>query len=61
MTTPIDRLVEAAKTVRNMLDQLPMGIDYDADPNDQSPEDMVAHLGGLMYQILNKALVDLGE
>jgi hypothetical protein len=61
MTTPIDRLVEAAKTVRDMLDQLPMGIDYDADPDDQSPEDMVAHLGGLMYQILNKALVDLGE
>lgn len=32
------------------LEQLPMGVDEQADVNDQSPDDMTAHVGGLAWQ-----------
>lgn len=38
--------------VCDMLHDLPSGIDMDADPNNTSPEDMTAHIGGLCWQRL---------
>jgi len=32
------------------LEQLPMGVDEDANVDDQSPADMTAHVGGLAWQ-----------
>lgn len=38
------------------LTELPGGIDYDADASEQSPEDAVAHIGGLIWQDLTNLL-----
>ena len=35
-----------------LLETLPGGIDYDADPEDESPENAVAHVGGLAWQMV---------
>jgi len=35
---------------------LPPGIDYEADVNDDSPEDMTLWIGGLIWQICKKAM-----
>ncbi len=36
--------------IREMLENLPPGIDYDADEDNPSPDDMTAHIAGLIYQ-----------
>lgn len=49
------RLATATELLREMqamLEQLPTGIDTEADEKDTSPEDMVAHIGGLMWKRL---------
>lgn len=49
---------ELAKEIFAMLEWLPSGIDYEADPDDESPEDMVAHVGGLIWQTCMKVIGD---
>ena len=41
----------AIDEIRVLVESLPSGIDYDADPNDISPEDTAAHIGGLIWKI----------
>ncbi len=48
-----EKLVEAM----DLIEQLPSGIDYEADPMDKSPDDMIAHVGGLAWQRLQSCLV----
>ena len=42
--------------IMEMIEGLPGGIDYTASPSDESPDDMAAHIGGLIYQECKKAL-----
>ena len=48
--------LQLAKRIRGLCDSLPSGIDLDADPDDQSPADMTAHIGGLIAQACERAL-----
>lgn len=43
---------ELLRDMQAMLEQLPMGIDKEADENDTSPKDLVAHIGGVMWKRL---------
>lgn len=36
--------------IEDMLDSFPSGIDKEADENDNCPEDMTAHIAGLIWQ-----------
>ena len=54
-------LREAFEDVRDTLHDLPGGIDEEADPENCSPEDAVAHLGGLMVQRIDAALAAAKE
>lgn len=47
---------EALKTQRQWWEQLPCGVDYDADPANTSPEDAVAHIAGLAVQEIDAVL-----
>jgi hypothetical protein len=42
--------------VIELLTELPSGIDWDADEEDDSPDDMTAHIGGLALRKLERAL-----
>jgi hypothetical protein len=42
-----DKLIAALQAQIKYWEQVPSGVDYDADPNNSSPEDMTAHLAGL--------------
>ena len=44
----IERLHTALCEVCRLAEQLPSGIDHEADPENESPSDMVAHIGGLI-------------
>lgn len=46
----------ALDEIIRLVEGLPSGIDYDADANNPSPEDAIAHTGGLVYQVARKAL-----
>lgn len=52
-------LREALECIQHMIQQLPSGIDYQADENDTSPEDAAAHIGGLIYRRTLAAIVAL--
>jgi len=55
----MDRIAELEKAIndiRELLESMPAGIDYEADPNDASPENMEAHIGGLAWQICERTL-----
>jgi hypothetical protein len=54
----------SAETLERIIDlvySLPGGIDIEADENNKSPLNVVAHVGGLIYQICNAALEDLSD
>ena len=50
-TNRIVALEIAIDEIRTFIESLPSGIYYDADPSDTSPEDVTAHIGGLIWQI----------
>ena len=50
------RLREALEDQRRLWECLPCGIDEDADPNDQSPEDVFAWGAGLAVRAIREAL-----
>jgi len=52
-------LREEIEAAMELLEQLP--IDYEADIEDTSPEDNIAHTAGLVYQCLARALYDVDE
>jgi len=43
MKEQIDELIE-------LVEQLPCGVDYEADPEDTSPDDQMQHIAGLIWQ-----------
>jgi hypothetical protein len=56
-----DRYKEILEWVRDVICGLPGGIDEEANPDNPSPEDAVAHLGGLIWQKVAKVLNDIAE
>ena len=54
-------LLDTIRDIRDLAEQLPGGIDEQADPDDPSPNDMVAHIGGLIYQKCQEALGAMKE
>lgn len=49
-------LVSALREVRDMIFNLPSGVDENASEDDRSPQDASAHVGGLIVQRINAAL-----
>ena len=47
--------LKALDSIESMLAAFPSGLDYDADPDNQSPDDAFAHLGGLMHREVTHA------
>jgi len=43
-------------SIRELVEQLPSGIDTEAREDETSPDDMVAHIGGLIWQRLTAIL-----
>ena len=57
--TRLNRIIEELKGVLQRLDDLPSGLDIEADDCNTSPDDMVAHLGGLAYRELESVILEL--
>ena len=53
--------VSALQDIVDLVEQLPGGIDEETDPADPSPDDMVAHIGGLIYQKCQETLGAMKE
>jgi hypothetical protein len=51
------QMKEALAEIQELSLQLLGGIDYEADPLELSPDNMTAHVGGLIYQICERVLV----
>jgi len=49
-------LETALREVDGMLDAFPAGVDEDANPDDQTPEDAESHTAGLIRQVIRTAL-----
>ena len=47
----IRQLKSCLKEIELLTEQFPSGVDYDADPKDQSPPDATAHTAGLIWQL----------
>lgn len=45
---------QAIDEIHTLVESLPSGIDYEANPNDISPADVVAFVGGLIWQICKR-------
>lgn len=54
-----DDVLSFVRRIMVMVQDLPSGIDEDADPEDTSPEDATAHIGGLIWQECNKFIVEI--
>jgi len=52
----INRLKTAIVEIIELAHHLPSGIDEDANPTDRSPEDMTAHIGGLIVKAGREAI-----
>ena len=50
----IRELEDALRDAMEMLEDLPSGVDHEADPDNPSPLDAAAHTGGLIWQRLNR-------
>jgi hypothetical protein len=46
----------AINEIRELINQLPSGIDYEADENNLSPADATAHVGGLVWKVCERVL-----
>lgn len=57
----IAALEEALAYVRDMIQQLPQGIEEEADEENTDPEDAVQHIGGLIYRCACRALAAAKE
>lgn len=56
LTAANERFRLALQYTNRMIQQLPSGIDCEADEDDPSPEDASAHIGGLIFQKVGMAL-----
>lgn len=52
----ITDLLAALQSISEMVEDLPSGIDYEADGDNPSPDDAAAHLGGLIWQVATAAI-----
>ena len=50
----ISELELAIDEIAELIQQLPPGVDYEADAGDTSPEDATAHIGGLIWKICER-------
>lgn len=65
MTTPeekrqrllISKLRLMLRDIERLCEQFPSGIDFDADPENQSPADATAHTAGLIWKACQEAKV----
>ena len=48
---------ERIERIRALVETLPGGLDYEANPDNPSPEDAVAFVGGLIWQICSETIV----
>jgi len=53
--------VTPIETLEQIADLASWHCDLDADPNDESPEDMVAHVNGLIVRLCREAITKLDE
>ena len=60
MWTDVD-LIEALRTQIEYWYSLPGGVDEDADPDNPSPEDATAHIGGLAIRAARRAISEAKE
>lgn len=54
-----DRIAQfeiAINEIRELVQQLPPGIDYDADPENTCPDDATTHIGGLIWKVCERVL-----
>lgn len=56
-----DALLEAAKDALERAQRIGPGADWDADPDDPSPDDAISHDIGLLCQMLKHAIAACGE
>ncbi len=52
--TKLRKLEQAITEIRMLIESSPSGIDYEADPCDTSPADVVAFTSGLIWQICER-------
>lgn len=50
---------ELLREIQHELEQLPTGIDTEADENETSPSDMISHVGGIMWKRIVSFLEDV--
>ena len=56
-----NQIVNELKSIIGLVEQLPGGIDEDADPENPSPEDGVAHTGGLIWKYLQALIPQIED
>lgn len=56
MTATSNQLLTSLEEIALLIEQLPSGIDPEADGNDPSPDDAAAHIGGIIWQIATAAI-----
>lgn len=61
MKSRVAELIEVLEYVKEMIQQLPSGIDENADPNELSPQDATAHVGGLIWQRIQIVLKKISK
>ena len=49
-------LLDVIKDIQDMLENIPSGIDYNADPGNPSPENADSHTAGLIWQMCQEVL-----
>lgn len=58
LTARVIALEGTLRTVQDLLLTLPGGVDLDADPDNDSPSDMMAHVAGLCVQEIDRVLME---
>ena len=49
-------LIDAIREIQRLIDDIPSGVDYEADPLDDSPESMDSQIAGLIWKKCQEAL-----
>ena len=51
----ITQLRDTITEIQKLIEDIPSGVDYDADPENASPEDATAHTAGLIWKACQEA------
>lgn len=52
----VSELLNIIREIQELIEGMPSGIDYEVDPNNESPEDATAHTAGLIWKRCQEAL-----